>query len=242
MENNLSFTVGEIVTKDFRTAPVFSKYGIDFCCGGDKTLEEVCKKQSINISKLQNELEEAIQNGEKEIDFNSSPLDLLADYIEETYHSYIKKKSPMIIQFLGKIKEVHGKNHPELAKIFDLFSQSAMDLSMHLQKEERILFPLIRKLAEAEKSGLFAEEGHCGTIQNPIAVMKEEHETEGERFKKISKLTGGYTTPSDGCNTYHASYEMLGEFERKLHEHIHLENNILFPKAIKLEKTLNKSN
>jgi len=237
MDNNLKHTVGEIVAKDFRTASVFSKYGIDFCCGGNETLDEACKKQSVDRIKLQNELDEAVQTGKEEVDFNSLPLDLLANYIEETYHTYIKKKSPYIIQFLGKIKEVHGEHHPELVNIFDLFSQSAMDLSMHLQKEERILFPLIRELAEAERSGLFAEQSHCGTIQNPISVMKDEHEIEGARFKKIAALSGGYTVPSDGCNTYHATYEMLEEFERKLHEHIHLENNILFPKAIELEKS-----
>jgi len=237
MENNLKQTVGEIVAKDFRTASVFSKYGIDFCCGGDEPLDEICKKQSVDRTKLQNDLEEAVRNGKEDVDFNALPLDLLANYIEETYHAYIKKKAPVLIQYLGKIKEVHGERHPELYKIFDLFSQSAMDLSMHLQKEERILFPLIRELAEADRCGSSVEQSHCGTVQNPISVMKAEHEIEGERFKKVSELSGGYTTPADGCNTYHTAYEMLDEFERKLHEHIHLENNILFPKAIEMEKS-----
>jgi len=238
MDNNLLLTVGEIVAKDFRTASVFSKYEIDFCCGGDKTLEEACKEQSIDRSQLQKELEEVARKEEETIDFNSWSLKLLVDYIEETYHTYIKRQLPLLIKNLEKIKDVHGKHHPELLKIYNLFSQSAMDLSMHLQKEEKILFPLIRELSEAEKSGGPVEQGHCGTIQNPISVMREEHETEGERFKKISELSGGYEVPSDGCTTYHATYEMLEEFERKLHEHIHLENNILFPKAIELEKLL----
>ena len=238
MENNLTSTVGEIAAKDFRTASVFSKYGIDFCCGGDKTLEEVCKKQSIDVAKLQKELNDVVKNEGDNIDFNSWPLSLLTDHIEETYHTYIREKIPVLLQFLGKIKEVHGENHPELAKIFDLFSRSATDLGMHLQKEERILFPLIREIAEAEKIGCPPEEGHCGTIRNPISVMMEEHSTEGERFKKISELSKGYTTPPDGCETYRAAYKMLDDFERKLHKHIHLENNILFPKAIEMEKSL----
>ena len=238
MDNNLSFTVGEIVTKDFRTASVFSKYGIDFCCGGDKTLEEACKEQSIDRSQLQKELEEVAQKEEGTIDFNSWSLKLLVDYIEETYHTYIKRQLPLLTKNLEKIKDVHGEHHPELLKINNLFLHSAMDLSMHLQKEEKVLFPIIRELSEAEKSGFPPEQGHCGTIQNPISVMREEHEIEGERFKKISELSGGYKVPSDGCTTYHATYEMLEEFERKLHEHIHLENNILFPKAIELEKLL----
>ena len=237
MENNLTFTVGEIVAKDFRTASVFSKYGIDFCCGGNETLEGACKKQSVDVAKLQKELDEAVRSKGENIDFNSWSLKLLADYIEETYHTYIREKIPALLEFLGKIAEVHGKNHPELLEIFDIFSQSSMDLVMHLQKEEKILFPIIRELSDARKSGKPFEESHCGSIRNPIAVMKEEHVIEGGRYDKISKLSGGYAVPADGCNTYRAAYEMLDEFEQKLHEHIHLENNILFPKAIELEKS-----
>jgi len=236
MENNLKFTVGEIVTKDFKTASIFSKYGIDFCCGGNQTLEEACKKQSVDVAALQKELDEAAQGKEGTIDFNSLSLKLLTDYIEETYHTYIKEKTPVLLQLLKKIKEVHGERHPELSKINELFSQSAMALSMHLQKEERILFPIIRELSDAAKSGLPPEEMHCGSVQNPISVMMDEHETEGDRFEAISKLSGKYKTPADGCNTFRATYEALDEFERKLHEHIHLENNILFPKAIEIEK------
>ena len=237
MENNLKLTVGEIVSKDFRTASVFAKHGIDFCCGGYQTLEEACKKQSVDVAKLQKELEEVRQSEEKTTDFNAMALDSLVNYIEETYHTYIREKTPALLQFLKKINEVHGANHPELAEIYNLFSQSAMDLSMHLQKEEQILFPIIRDYVEAEKSGAAAEQGHCGTVKNPISVMMGEHDMEGERFRKISELSKGYTVPADGCNTYRAAYEMLDEFERKLHEHIHLENNILFPKAIELEKS-----
>jgi len=236
MENNLKSTVGEIVTKDFKTTSVFSKYGIDFCCGGNQTLEEACKKQTIDVAELQKELDEVAQSKGDSIDFNSWSLKLLADYIEETYHTYIKEKTPVLLQLLKKIKEVHGERHPELLKIYDLFYQSAMNLSMHLQKEERILFPLIKELSDAQKSGHPLEESHCGSVQNPISVMMDEHETEGERFEMISKLSGKYKTPQDGCNSYRAAYEMLDEFERKLHEHIHLENNILFPKAIEMEK------
>ena len=237
MENSLTSTVGEIAASDFRTASIFSKYGIDFCCGGDKTLEEVCKTQSIDRAKLQKELGDAVRNDGESIDYNSWPLRLLVDYIENTYHTYIREKTPVLLQFLKKINEVHGKNHPELSKIFNLFHQSATDLSMHLQKEERILFPLIREMTEAGKSGQARDQVHCGSIANPVSVMKAEHEIEGERFKEISELSKKYTTPPDGCETYRATYKMLEEFERKLHKHIHLENNILFPKAIEFEKS-----
>jgi regulator of cell morphogenesis and NO signaling len=239
MENNLNSTIGEIVTKDFRTASVFSEYGIDFCCGGNKTLQKACEEKSVNISELQEKLDEIMQSkAGSDIDFNSWDLDLLADYIEKTYHRYIKEKTPILLQYLEKIRDVHGEHHPELSEIFDLFSHSAMDLGMHLQKEERILFPMIRHLAQAKASGQSAESGHCGTIGNPISAMMEEHVTEGERFDKMSGLSHGYTVPPDGCNTYHAAYTLLAEFELNLHKHIHLENNILFPKAIKLEQSL----
>jgi len=239
MENNVNSTIGEIVTKDFRTASVFTEYGIDFCCGGNKTLQKACEEKSVNIQELKEKLDKATQ-GEKgnDLDFNSWDLDLLADYIEKTYHRYIKEKTPVILQYLEKIREVHGTHHPELFEIYDLFSHSAMDLGMHLQKEERILFPMIRQLAESKDSGQDTELGHCGTIENPISVMMEEHVTEGARFEKISELSHNYTTPPDGCNTFRAAYSLLDEFEQNLHKHIHLENNILFPKAIKLEQSL----
>jgi len=239
MENNVNATIGEIVTKDFRTASVFTEYGIDFCCGGNKTLQKACEEKSVNVSELQEKLNEVTQSKVgNDLDFNSWDLDLLADYIEKTYHRYIKEKTPVILQYLEKIREVHGAHHPELSEIYNLFSHSAMDLGMHLQKEERILFPMIRQLVEDKDSGQGAELGHCGTIENPISVMMSEHVTEGERFDNISELSHGYTIPSDGCNTYQAAYTLLAEFEQNLHKHIHLENNILFPKAIKLEQSL----
>jgi len=237
MENNLNATVGEIVTRDFRTASVFTKYGIDFCCGGNKTLQKACEEKSVPVSELQEKLNEVIQSPKgNDLDFGSWDFDLLADYIEKTYHRYIKEKTPIILQYLEKIQEVHGENHPELFEIYNLFSHSAVDLGMHLQKEERILFPMIRQLAETKNSGGDPEPGHCGTIRNPIAVMKEDHLTEGARFDRISELSGGYTIPPDGCNTFRVAYTLLNEFEQNLHKHIHLENNILFPKAMELEQ------
>ena len=175
---------------------------------------------------------------ENNLNLSSWPLDLLVDYIERTHHNYIKGKVPILLKYLEKISEVHGERHPELIEIYDLFLHSAMDLKMHLNKEEYILFPFIRQLAEHEKSGQHIEPGHFGTVQNPIEMMKEEHVKEGERFDTISKLSGGYAVPEDTCDTYRVAYSMLNEFEEDLHKHIHLENNILFPKAIQLEKSL----
>ncbi len=233
---NDTLTIGEIVANDFRTASVFSKYRIDFCCKGNRTIQEACEKKSIDIQGLTQELKEVVTNQQENIDFNSWPLDLLADYIEKTHHRYIREKSPSLFQFLNKVQKVHGERHPELYEVFELFSQSAEDLELHLQKEERIVFPFIRKMMEAKNSGQPMEMPHFGSIENPIAVMKDDHSAEGERFKKIAELTKGYNPPPEACNTYKVSFAMLDEFEQNLHKHIHLENNILFPKAIKMEQ------
>ncbi len=236
---NDTLTIGEIVAKDFRTASIFSKYGIDFCCKGDRTIQQACDKKSVNIDELKQKLDEAMKNHEENIDYNAWPLDLLADYIEKTHHRYIREKSPSLLQFLNKVQKVHGERHPELYEIFELFSQSVEDLEVHLQKEERIVFPFVRKMIEAKNSGQPLERAHFGSIENPIAVMKDDHSAEGERFQRIAELTKGYNPPPEACNTYRVSFAMLDEFEQNLHKHIHLENNILFPKAIKMEEEFN---
>ncbi|MGM5629734.1 iron-sulfur cluster repair di-iron protein [Apibacter raozihei] len=232
-------TIGEIVAEDFRTAAVFSKYKIDFCCRGDKTVEHVCEKKSINSDELVKELEESITSKNESVDFNSWPLDLLADYIVKTHHEYIREKVPPLTQFLTKVYKVHGERNPELKEILELFLQSSEDLLTHLKKEEMILFPFIRKMVEAKSSNQPMQPGHFGSIENPIAMMMDDHSVEGDRFRKISELSHGYTPPEGACNTYKVSFSMLDEFEQNLHKHIHLENNILFPKSIKMEASFN---
>ena len=172
------------------------------------------------------------------IDFQSWPLDLLADYIEKTHHRYVQDKSLEIIQYLAKICEVHGNNHPELFKIKELFTKVVENLLMHMQKEEMVLFPFIRKMEQTKRSGQFLERPSFGSIKNPIATMEDEHLAEGDRYRKIETLSNHYTIPEDGCNTYKITFAMLKEFEEDLHMHIHLENNILFPKSILLEEQL----
>lgn len=230
--------IGQFVVEDFRTAEVFSKYGIDFCCKGDKTIEEVCRKNNIDKEELLSKLFE-IQNSNSQqfIDYNSWPLDLLVDYIEKKHHHYIEEKTPLLLQFLDKLCKVHGQRHPELLIINELFTASAGELAAHMKKEELILFPYIKKMMKAKLDGGNLKSSQFGTVQNPIVIMKDEHDNEGERFRQISKLTDNYTPPSDACNTYKVTYSMLDEFEKDLHLHIHLENNILFPGAIKLEQT-----
>ena len=199
METLEKKTIGEYVAQDFRTAALFSKYGIDFCCKGNRSVEEVCEKKDITPEELQEEINAVMATkSDNSIDFQSWPMDLLADYIEKTHHRYVESKLPTLLQFLDKLCKVHGASHPELFEINQLFIGCAGELTQHMKKEELILFPFIKKIAE---------------------------------------WTNNYTPPADACNTYKVTFAMLNEFEQDLHKHIHLENNILFPKAAKLEKS-----
>ncbi|WP_417872799.1 iron-sulfur cluster repair di-iron protein [Xanthomarina gelatinilytica] len=229
--------IGQYVAEDYRTAGVFSKYGIDFCCKGHRTIEEVCTKNNIDSNELLNELDKVLTaNTNQSIDYKSWPLDLLAEYIEKKHHRYVEEKIPILRQFLDKLCKVHGERHPELFKINELFTASAVELAAHMKKEELILFPFIKKMVKAQidKGAILAPQ--FGTVENPIAMMMQEHDNEGERFRQIAELTNNYNPPADACNTYRVTFAMLDEFEKDLHLHIHLENNILFPEAAKLEK------
>lgn len=231
-------TIGSYVTDDYRTAAVFEKYGIDFCCRGNRPLKEVCELENIDYSGVLAELE----NAQKEAsagnqNFRSWPSDLLADYIEKIHHRYVEQAIPRLTGLLGKVTAAHGSVHPEVYEIADLFRASAGELTKHMKKEELILFPVIRKLASA--SGKTMTEPAFGSVKNPISAMLQEHDNEGERFRRIESLSNGYTAPGDACNTYRLAYQLLKDFQDDLHKHIHLENNLLFPAAIELEASVN---
>ncbi len=229
-------TIGEYVADDFRTAAVFSKYGIDFCCKGNRTLDDVCAKKDINVSVIENEINAVLESkNDNGVDFKSWPADLLVDYIEKTHHRYVEEKTPVLLAYLDKINSVHGDNHPELAEVNTLFRICSGALAQHMKKEELILFPFIKKMHKALQENAQIEMPHFGTVENPIAMMMEEHENEGERLRRISALTNNYTPPADACNTYKVAFAMLQDFEQDLHKHIHLENNILFLKAKEME-------
>ncbi len=237
MENLKNKTVGSFVAQDFRTAAVFTKYQIDFCCKGNRTITEVCEKQDIDSDVLMQNVYDVLQSeNNSTIDFNSWPLDLLVDYIEKTHHRYVEEKSPILVQFLDKLCKVHGAGHPELFKINELFTECTGELSQHMKKEELMLFPFIKRMVKTKETDGILSQPSFGTVSNPIAMMMQEHENEGDRFSEIAKLTNNYNAPSDGCTTYKVTFAMLKEFEKDLHKHIHLENNILFPKAVILEE------
>lgn len=237
LNNNTQKQIGQFVAEDFRTAAIFSNYGIDFCCRGQRTVEEVCEKNSIDANELLDKLDAVINSKtDQSIDYKSWPLDLLVDYIEKKHHRYVEAKIPVLLQFLDKLCKVHGERHPELFEINELFTASAGELAAHMKKEELVLFPFVKKMISATLNTGVVEAPHFGTVENPIGMMMQEHDNEGVRFRKIAELSNNYNPPVDACNTYKVTFAMLDEFEKDLHLHIHLENNILFPKAIKLEQ------
>lgn len=237
LQKEAQMQIGQFVANDFRTAAVFNKYGIDFCCKGQRTVQEVCDKQGIDTDELLEELQAVLNSkGAQSIDYKSWPLDLLIDYIEKKHHRYVEEKTIVLRQFLDKLCKVHGERHPELLEINDLFTASSQELASHMKKEELILFPFVKKMVNAKLQDSLVATPPFGSVENPIATMMHEHDNEGERFRKIALLTSNYTPPADACNTYKVTFAMLQEFEQDLHLHIHLENNILFPEAAKLEQ------
>ena len=231
-------TVGGMVAEDFRKAEVFKRHGIDFCCGGNIPLGQACEEKNANIDAVQAELDE-IDNRQAppEEDFNSWELDMLIDHIVGVHHIYIKKASPAIREFVNRVKMVHGMNKPNVTEISDRFDALAQELDMHMHKEEMILFPYIKQMVQAKKDGTSLVPPF-GTVQNPINMMLEEHDSAGNELEALQKLTEDYTPPKGACATHKVSYGQLKEFADDLMRHIHLENNILFPKALALEKTL----
>ncbi len=234
-------TVGQLVAEDYRRAEVFRKYGIDFCCGGGRSLTEVCKEKNIDLDQLINDLkavEKAPSDG-KNLSFDEWELDFLADYIVNVHHRYVKENVPLLKEFTAKVARVHGEAHPEVIEIARLFEAIATELEQHMMKEEHILFPYIKELATVKNTpGQPLTPPPFGTVRNPVGMMIAEHDHAGELLKQIRQLSKDFTLPEDACNTYRVSYQKLEEFEADLHQHIHLENNILFPKAIKYEQDL----
>lgn len=235
--------IGQFVAENFRTAAIFSEYGIDFCCRGNRPLDEVCNKKNIVLDEILEKLNiSASQQQDNMQAFNTWPLDLLAIYIEKTHHRYVESKIPVLLQFLEKLGKVHGESYPELREIESLFKEVAGELAQHMKKEELVLFPRIKKMVKSMEENRLLEPANFGTVQNPISMMEHEHDNAGQIFRNISKLSNGYTSPEDACNTYRVAFSILDEFEKDLHLHIHLENNILFPKALKMEQMLKQSN
>lgn len=238
MEHLEKAVIGQLVAQNYHTAAVFRQYNIDFCCNGNRTVEEACRQKSIDTAAVKAALESvlAVRAAGSE-DYNSWGLIKLADHIVQKHHGYVSTQIPVLQAYLHKLGSVHGQEHPELRAISQLFNECAGELAAHMKKEELVLFPYIRQLLSVP-DGATPPPPAFGSISNPIAMMMTEHDHEGERFRKIQELSNGYTVPPDGCNTYRVTYALLKEFQDDLHLHIHLENNILFPKAAGLEEQL----
>jgi regulator of cell morphogenesis and NO signaling len=230
-------TVAELVTNDYRTADVFKKFGIDFCCGGKVTVQEICTKKNISYKDLTEQLEKIEAAPDHcATNFNQWEADALVDHIVQKHHNYVAENLELIRQYADKVAVVHGAHHPEVQQIAELYNKVADELALHMEKEEVILFPYIKLLAEARRSYACVTPPHFGKIDNPIAMMEAEHDSAGDHFREIAILSNNYTAPADACNTYRVLYAKLKEFEDDLHTHVHLENNILFPKAKALEE------
>lgn len=236
----MEITVGQIAATDFRKALVFKKFGLDFCCKGNKPLKLACEEKGIDIKEIENELLNVEQyTSSRSLPYKDWELDFLAEYIVQTHHSYVNKLMPEISAYALKVSKVHGNTHPELVEINKLVEKLAEELKNHMLKEELILFPYIIQMAEHKKNEGIKPEGRFGEVQNPISMMEAEHDLAGDLMLQINQLSHQYTVPEDACASYTMLYSMLAEFEQDLHLHIHLENNILFPKAIELEKEIN---
>lgn len=230
--------VGSIVAENFRTAKIFTDYGIDFCCKGGIELSVACEKKGVDLNKITSEIKRVL-NQKDDSNYQDFGMADLVDHIVNVHHKYVETTIPSLKFYVEKIAKVHGDNHPELLEIRDEFFTTADALTTHMKKEEFVLFPYIKAMESARKNHFPLSPAHFGDIKNPISMMEEEHETEGDRFRRISDLSNNYTPPADACQTYKVAFAMLQEFEADLHMHIHLENNILFPEAKEVFHNLN---
>jgi regulator of cell morphogenesis and NO signaling len=235
VDNLVEKTLAEIVTDNIRSAIIFEEAGLDFCCKGKRSLKDACEEKNIDPQKIVNELTNLSINGNGTQNVDDWSLDFLVDYIINNHHQYVRRMIPVISLHADKVASVHGNNHPETLKIADLFLAVREELEMHMMKEERILFPQIKQMVQTQKENGQYFPPPFGTIQNPIRMMESEHTSAGDALSQIRTLSNNYTHPEDACNTFKALYSELKEFEEDLHKHIHLENNILFPKSIELE-------
>lgn len=226
-------TVGEFVRQRPTRARVFESLKIDYCCGGKVSLARACEKRGIEVS----EVLQAISASDEQadlgplVDVDSMGLSELADHIEATHHAYLREELPRLDAMTEKVARVHGDRDERLYKMRQAFVALKAELEPHMMKEERILFPIVRQLETSNEH----QEFHCGSVANPIRQMEHEHDQAGDALAILNESTDGYTPPEWACNTYRAMLDSLARLEADMHQHIHKENNVLFPKAIQLE-------
>lgn len=231
-------SVGQIAAKDLRKAEVFKKYGIDFCCGGKKSLKQVCEEKGLELATVEAELDNARETQPAAENYDRWNIDFLADYIYNKHHQFYYDEEPVIMDLLAKVINRHGQHFPELYRVGSLFENLTQELNSHFVKEEKIVFPFVKGLVQAKQTGRVEELQKQFSLLQPIQMMESEHEDAGEVLEELNKITNNYTPPSGACNSFQFLYKKLKALEEDLHQHIHLENNILFPKALALEKEL----
>ena len=232
-------TVREVALENPAATRIFEKLGIDYCCGGNRSLEEACRTANLPMDEVLDSLEMAEQSAralQNDRDWTTEMLADLIAHIISTHHKYVREEMARLGPLFDKVCSVHGKNHPELLQIRASFQGLEQELTMHMMKEERILFPYIVRMEESviQKEPLLPPP--FGSVQNPVAMMMHEHDSAGEALRSMRKASAGYTPPGDACISFQTLYKALADFEADLHQHIHLENNILFPRAIAMEK------
>jgi regulator of cell morphogenesis and NO signaling len=232
-------TVREIAIEDPSSVRVFESLGIDYCCGGKRPLSDACSHAHVDVDRVRELLAAARRDSQApEVgQWRDKPLGHLIAHIVETHHGFVRQETPRIASLLAKVAAKHAPLHPEINQIEPLFTAIGQELSTHMLKEERVLFPYIARMEQATLSGNPPPEAFFGSVQRPIANMVAEHDDAGALLSQIRALSHGYTAPSEACPTFLALYRGLEEFERDLHRHIHLENNILFPRAVEMEQT-----
>ncbi len=241
MNNISNQTLAEIVTANHQTASVFEKYHLDFCCKGKRQLSQACIEKSLPLEEVTKDLNEVLLKAVHKDGalFNFITLSQLCDYIVATHHAYVRQNAPLIFFYLEKIANKHGGRHPELLKIFQLFAQVKEELTEHMFKEEKVLFPRIKELDNHTTQSEALPVSSSVYIKTPIAVMEHEHDQAGSLLELIREQTNNYTPPADACTTYRVAFASLATFEADLHQHVHLENNILFPRAIEQAQKTN---
>ncbi len=236
MEIRSDTRVADVAAEHPATIRVFQRYGIDFCCGGKRPLGEVCAELKVELDHLTRDLDRAVAGpGEQGSAWHAGSMaDVIAGIIER-YHRPLDDELPRLAQMMQKVLSVHGGRHPELAEVGEIFGAIRSELRPHMRKEEEMLFPYLVRIEAAAALGAALGEAHAGSLAGPIAAMEAEHAQVGRGLAALRERTGGYRPPSDACNTFRGLYHGFAELERSLHEHIHVENNILFPRAGRVE-------
>jgi regulator of cell morphogenesis and NO signaling len=217
---------------------LFESLKIDYCCGGNQPLGRACASAGIDVAQVVEMLAEVAQSNQGVPDFQNASLPELITHILDTHHVFTKTEIDRLQSLSDKVLNAHGGNHPELIHLSELWLRLCADLVPHMVKEERILFPYILAMTRAAANGQGAPFAPFTTVNNPIRMMMMEHDTAGEILRELRELTSDYKVPPDACISYQTLYQALENFEKDLHQHIHLENNLLFPKALELENSL----